>query len=144
MKIIEDNCPTWEELVKMKQGTIIKQWEQSEIQCLIVRGASGLCAYFGINLNHPLTKIKYEDINLNCHGGVTYSGIGEGTCRSEKYYWIGWDYSHAYDYSFYYDEFPLGDFDHSTDKKWLPKEVEMEMKQLLPEFKELMLNSEQK
>lgn len=46
--------PTWEELVKMESGTILEDWYDDGVRCLIIRGPSSLCAYLGVPLDHPL------------------------------------------------------------------------------------------
>ena len=50
-----------------------------------------LCGYIRIPDNHPYHHKDYEDIPIDCHGGLTY-----GEC-SDKH-WIGFDCAHCFDY----------------------------------------------
>jgi hypothetical protein len=77
--------------------------EYEGYQCRIIRQAhldgkeqqymfgGFLCGYVSIPLNHPFYKKPYEDIPVDCHGGLTF---GEG----KKDYWIGFDCAHSFDY----------------------------------------------
>lgn len=49
-------------------------------------------AYIKLDETHPLYKEHYNDIDIDVHGGLTYSGM------EDDGYWIGWDYAHCYDY----------------------------------------------
>lgn len=53
------------------------------------------CAYTELHKFHPYYKKYYDDIDIYVHGGITYSGIHEN-----KYY-VGWDYAHIGDYTFF-------------------------------------------
>lgn len=84
------------------------------------------CAYVKIPKGHPYYGKAYDDINLNVHGGLTFS---EHIKEDDPYielgftpgYWVGWDYAHAGDL------IPkLGNFldvRTSTEKRWQPFEV---------------------
>ena len=51
--------------------------------------------YIGIPEGHPLYKVTYEDIDLEAHGGWTYS---EPYLEEDKSRWfIGFDTAHAFD-----------------------------------------------
>jgi len=51
-----------------------------------------LNGYVAIPSDHPYYQKKYEDIDIECHGGLTF---GE---RSDSY-WIGFDCAHSLDYT---------------------------------------------
>ncbi len=57
-------------------------------------------AYIEIKNNSKFFKKEYEQINLNVHGGLTYSNnylyLNENTKING--WFIGWDYAHAFDY----------------------------------------------
>lgn len=61
------------------------------------------CGYVGIDSSHPLYKKDYNIIDIDCHGGITYSGdclpqIGlKITYNMEDIWWIGFDCAHADD-----------------------------------------------
>ena len=82
------------------------------------------CCYLGIPLNHPLTNKNYNDIPLQCHGGLTFGKVGEdGSLLPSGKYWLGWDYGHCDDYVRF--------LSHSgytvTGKKWTLNELEEEI-----------------
>lgn len=89
----------------------------AELPCLILRAlphqtGGHLNGYVGVPLKHPgagskMERIvgrdidtKYDDIDVDVHGGLTFSGVGEGgDLRPQGFYWFGFDCAHAGDYS---------------------------------------------
>ncbi len=96
----------------------------AELPCLILRavgrGIGGhLNGYVGVPKRHPssgskmknigsfmgrdgpIADVKYEDLeeNVHVHGGLTFSGEGDGELRPTGFYWFGFDCAHAGDYS---------------------------------------------
>ena len=132
-----DNTFGWDDLVKMKSGTIIKLWFESGIYCMIMRGPSSLCAYLGLPTDHPLSGFNYDDMPIKCHHGLTYSGEGSGKVRPNGYYWYGWDYGHHGDYCFYYDLLDMYSSDGLTDKKWMVEDVKKDMRGTICDFAQL-------
>lgn len=52
------------------------------------------CGYVGIPIGHKYYKMNYNDIDIECHGGLTYSRdylIGQ---NDENKWWIGFDCAH--------------------------------------------------
>ena len=77
------------------------------------------CAYVDVG-NTSLDHVDYDDINIQCHGGLTYSEetLHDLDIRS---WFIGWDYAHFRDclgVSF-------------GGKKWTVKEIEEECKDVI-------------
>lgn len=72
------------------------------------------CAYVDVR-NTSLDHVDYDDIDIQCHGDLTYS---KETLHDldDKGCFIGWDYAHLGDY--------LGGY--SDGKKWTLKEIEEE------------------
>ena len=137
--VVKRSAPSWEEMCKDESRTTYRDWYEDGVRCLIVRGPGGLCAYLGVPIDHHLSGRGYDNIPLDCHGGLTYSGEGDGKYRPKNWYWYGWDYSHSGDYAFYYDQDPLvGKFNHGEEKKWLVDEVESEVRMVVRDFKKLM------
>lgn len=69
--------------------------DSTGLACHINRcGGSGhLCGYVGLPEGHHLFGVKYGDINVNVHGGLTYSA-------QEGDLWvIGFDCAHSGDYT---------------------------------------------
>lgn len=131
----------WEELLQVKEGEIILDKFDEGIRFIIIRGPSALCAYIGIPLDHPLSGFDYDSIPIECHGGLTFAGKGDGY-RPEGYYWYGWDYGHSGDYAFYYDTLPQLtnslSYLRQQDKKWTPDEVEKDSWSAMYSFRTLM------
>lgn len=53
-------------------------------------------AYVSIPEGHCCYKKDYSKIDLDVHGGLTYSG--KPLWEEINEYWIGWDYAHAGDF----------------------------------------------
>jgi|SRR5438132_7191778 len=78
--------------------------KETELDCMIIRNAEmgNLCGYVGIPLDSKLCKLDYNDIEVNVHGGLTYSGRCNGNiCHEaeEEVYWLGFDCAHFQDLS---------------------------------------------
>lgn len=136
--LLTDISVTWEQLCAMESGTTICEWTEDGVRCLIKRGPNSLCAYFGVPAGHPLSNIGYDDLPLRVHGGLTFSQAGDGKYFPVNHYWFGWDYCHAGDYVFYYDDPRSTKFNHCGDHKWLLSEVQQEVKWAVYDFKKLM------
>ena len=53
-----------------------RQWqdEATGLPCLIVRGPAGaLCGYVGVPEGHPAHGKDYDDVEVSCHGGLTFA-----------------------------------------------------------------------
>lgn len=93
------------------------QWidEETDLDCLIVRGPSGaLCGYVGVTEAHPFFEKDYSAEpgpgDMDVHGGVTFTDMCQetnkehGVChvpaagRSDHIWWIGFDCAHAWDH----------------------------------------------
>lgn len=122
---------TFEQVKKDKLSTVYYDWFDEGVRCLIVRGPASLCAYFGIPIDHPLANKPYDDLPLDVHGGLTFSGEGEDKFRPKDFWWYGWDYGHTGDKSTY-DSLVL------DGKEWTPEEVKGEVENALWDFKKLM------
>lgn len=126
---------SFEELKKRETGAILHDILDEGLRFIVMRGPTSLCAYIGIPIEHPLSGFSYNDLPLDCHGGLTFSSKGKGKWP-EGFWWYGWDYSHCDDYSFYYDD--LTSMKLSKDKKWLVKDVIEDCWNAIYEFKKLM------
>jgi len=51
----------------------------TDLDCLINRGPSGAwCGYVGVGPDHPLHGVQYDDVDVDVHGGLTYSVACQG------------------------------------------------------------------
>lgn len=93
-------------------------------------------AYVEIPKNNKLYGIEYHDIDINVHGGLTYSG--DHLCIAKdnvlQGWFIGWDYAHCYDYAGYYNE---DEFLAKQTKKWTTKEIIEECKYVINQLCEI-------
>lgn len=84
----------------------------------------------------PLNGVFYDDIDISCHGGVTYSEPILKTV-DKKGWFIGWDYAHCGDYINYGDTSLNNLF--SDDKKWTTEEIVEECKNVINQIVEKYL-----
>ncbi len=81
-------------------------WQHAGLPCLMLRGPAGAwCGYVGLSSTHPWYRTTYDDVDVEVHGGLTYSAACDGThiCHvpapgeSEDRWWLGFDCAHASD-----------------------------------------------
>lgn len=90
------------------------------------------CAYVKVPKNHAFYKKYYGELDITCHGGLTYSNDLSGIFPNETDSWfIGWDYAHAGDYL---GTDALFNFDTSKDKKWTTEEIYEEVKEVIDQL----------
>lgn len=65
---------------------------------LILRTPFCYCAYIGVPKDHWLADM--QELQFECHWGVTFRGPGDGLVRPADWFWYGWDYGHAGDQIF--------------------------------------------
>jgi hypothetical protein len=92
-----------------------RQWvdEATGLPCLIVRNdMGGLCGYVGVADGHPLFGKQYGDVDIEVHGGLTFSDFCDeqaeecsAICHvvepgeNDRVWWLGFDCSHTWDLS---------------------------------------------
>lgn len=79
-------------------GTMAADWFEDGTRIIVLRGPTCFCSYLGIAKDHPLANHDYDDLPIDCHGGLTYAGEGLRGAP-EGYFWYGYDYGHCDDYS---------------------------------------------
>lgn len=84
------------------------------------------CYYVFIPKGHKYYGKDFDDIDINCHGGLTYS---DDDLYCNPVYltdtWIiGWDYAHSCDYVGIYDD---NSYLAKNTKKWTTKEMQQEV-----------------
>lgn len=83
------------------------------------------CAYVDVS-ETELCGVDYDDINISCHGDLTYSNAKLNGIDKVGWY-IGWDYAHFGDYCMY------GSFE-LTGKRWCTLEIIDECKKVVDEI----------
>ena len=93
---------------------------------LIISYGSHPCAYVRIPKEHKYYKQEYDDIPIEVHGGLTYSGT-----RWNDAYWIGWDYAHYQDYTPALYEALKNTKQAKQLKKWTTEEIFEDVKSVI-------------
>jgi hypothetical protein len=82
-----------------------EEFERAGYPCLVLRNPEMgmLCGYVGVKKGHPCygkdyELMPYDDLfSLKVHGGLTFSGEGDGSWRPAGYWWLGFDCGHFMD-----------------------------------------------
>jgi hypothetical protein len=88
------------------------------------------CAYIMIPINSKYFEKDYEEIDVDVHGGLTYSNNYlpfEAKNDETKAWYIGWDYAHCGDYVGYEERVPK-EF-RVSGKKWTTEEIKNEVRE---------------
>jgi hypothetical protein len=83
-----------------------EDFEFAGFPCLALRNYHGSwCGYVGVPPGHPAHGVPYDDVDVNVHGGLTYSNrCQEPICHSPKpgesddVWWLGFDCGHGFDF----------------------------------------------
>lgn len=75
-------------MIELMGSEVIFRGSWNEYEWKIVDYDIFRSVYIELPQNHPYYGRDYNDVPINCHGGLTYSGPLNGDGK----YWIGWDY----------------------------------------------------
>lgn len=90
-------------------------------------------AYVNVKKGHKYRYKNYGEIDINVHGGLSYSEKAINTGDKIKQGWfIGWDYAHAFDYTGY--EMPFTMKLQTKTKKWTTKEIFEDTKSVIEQL----------
>lgn len=96
------------------------------------------CAY--IDVSHTkLNGVDYDDIDLQCHCGLTYSNARLKGVDKVGWY-IGWDYAHYCDFVGYTLMYPTW---QSNGKMWTTEEIVAECQQVITRLKNMLYKTEE-
>lgn len=119
---------TFEELAKLETGTVLHDKLYLPFRGLVLRGPAAMLAYIGLPRSHPYWGMKYDDLpSHDVHWGWTFSADGDGDFRPRGWWWIGWDYGHAGDMSWYDLDPRFAEFRGTDRHKWTVPEVVTEL-----------------
>lgn len=112
----------------MQYKEIVREGEYKGYDYLIrnVRNTH-YCAYVRIPKGHKFYNIPCDDIDIDCHGGLTFGAITNHFSPlkdSNDGYWIGWDYAHYDDWSMF----------NQYGKKWTVAEILEEVKKVIDQL----------
>lgn len=93
------------------------------------------CAYVDVS-NTSLANTDYHEIDIECHGGLTYSRdylSAVDTEKSDGKWYIGWDYAHCGDYTFnpYRN---ISDIGGEWQKRWTTGEIIAECRAVITQI----------
>jgi hypothetical protein len=88
------------------------------------------CAYVDVT-ETDLNERHYCDIDIECHGGLTYSREYLHTV-DKKGWFIGWDYSHYCDFAGYELVMPIDI--RTNGKRWTTAEMVNECKRVIDQI----------
>lgn len=90
------------------------------------------CAYVVLPKGHVFNGVPYDDIPVECHGGLTYGQPRlEGVKLEDGEYVIGWDYARYGDYM------PDASGGYGAHKKWNTTEIVNEVTEVCKQLREL-------
>lgn len=84
----------------MPNFKVEKDFMIDDYRCVVVGQDMGhRCGYVGLPKSHPLSGTRYEKINVDVHGGLTYGRENENypVENAEKRWYIGFVCAHCYD-----------------------------------------------
>ncbi len=86
----------------ISKGYVIeKEWvtEEGYLAAVTLSSIGHRCGYVGITEEHRFFKKKYSDLDINVHGGLTYSKIASTypSPSFEGLYTLGFDAGHVWD-----------------------------------------------
>ena len=91
------------------------------------------CAYIDVT-DTKLKNTEYSNIDIDCHGGLTYSREYLTTV-DKKGWFIGWDYAHYCDFAGYHLNSPAMSL---PGKMWTTQEIVSECKKVIDRLVELL------
>jgi hypothetical protein len=84
------------------------QWtdQATGLACLAVRNRGNWCGYVAVPPGHGCFEKEYNDVEVEVHGGLTFSGLCQNhICHEpepgqpDHVWWLGFDCAHWGDYS---------------------------------------------
>lgn len=93
-------------------------------------------AYVQIPFDHPYYGKSYDDIDIDVHGGLTYSEdyLNLENEKITNCWFIGWDYAHCGDYLGFWLNYS-SEFTHSH--KWTTKEIREDVMKVCRQLKDI-------
>ena len=99
---------------------ILDEGVYNNVKYKIVSYGTHPCCYVFLPKGHKYYGKNYDDIDIDCHGGLTYSK------EDDNSNWvIGWDYAHFDDYTM------LSGVVYPYAKKWTTEEMLEEVKRVI-------------
>jgi hypothetical protein len=86
-------------LEKVKSEPNEETFDYKGYKCLIIRHPEflHLCGYVGVNKDHKYYKKHYDEVDIDVHGGLSWSDFWED--QNDGLWYLGFDTGHAWDLS---------------------------------------------
>ena len=113
---------------RLKESKILKNERYKDYEYYIITLGTHPCSYVVLPKDHKYYGMNYDEIDVKCHYGLTYSRdylISKDLIEDDVWI-IGWDYAHLGDYIPY----EFSDYGHKYTLDELVKEVEDVIDQL--------------
>lgn len=79
----------------MVQPIVEKRWEYKGFTCVVIfQTLAHRCGYVAIPKDHSLYKVDCMNMDISCHGGLTYSDSELYGQDDKNVWWIGFDCNH--------------------------------------------------
>ena len=94
---------------RLKEPEILASGEHKGYNYYVVSLGTHPCGYIEIPRNSKYFNVDYDNIPVECHGGLTYGRdfLHTVSAPDDNRYFIGWDYAHYGDYVGYDSMFGL-------------------------------------
>lgn len=128
-----------------KEKKVLAEGEFKKYPFKIISYGTHPCAYIGLTKKSRFYREKYENIDLPVHGGLTFGGTLPWLDRG--FYWIGWDYSHLYDFTGIHLNPALTKYSEyfiKNKKRWTVKEMLQEVEEAIRKLDRMEKNKERK
>lgn len=116
----------------LRSQEILYRSQYNGFEYIVISYGIHPCAYVKIPKEHPLYGMNYSEIDIECHGGLSFSGSLSEILNGEDGFWIGWDYSHYNDYDGSYEKsFGVATQYLQFTKKWSTDEIVEECEEVI-------------
>ena len=96
---------------RLNPPEILASGEHKGYNYYVLNQGTHPCGYVEIPHDSKYFNVDYDNIPVECHGGLTYGRgflVGEATVDDNRYF-IGWDYAHYGDYVGYSSMFGVSE-----------------------------------
>ena len=115
---------------RLKSPEMLADGEYKGFHFYVLNLGTHPCAYVDVT-ETDLNGKDYTDIDISCHGGLTYSEEYLHTV-DKKGWFIGWDYAHYGDFAGHELNMPV--YMRTGGKRWTTAEIVEECKQVIDQI----------
>lgn len=115
---------------RLKPPEMLADGEYKGFHFYVLNLGTHPCAYVDVT-ETDLNGKDYTDVDISCHGGLTYSEEYLRTA-DKKGWFIGWDYAHCCDFVGHELNMPV--YMRTGGKRWTTTEIVEECKQVIDQI----------